>query len=65
MTLHCTQNGNFEELQCDSGVCWCADEYGGDPLIGTTVVHDGLWKLLPCCEYMSQLFELSQWLLFV
>ncbi|KAL1403270.1 hypothetical protein pipiens_005746 [Culex pipiens pipiens] len=48
VTLHCTQNGNFEELQCDSGVCWCADEYGGDPLIGTTVVHDGLWKLLPC-----------------
>ncbi|XP_058828728.1 uncharacterized protein LOC131688467 [Topomyia yanbarensis] len=48
VSLHCTQNGNYEELQCDSGVCWCADEYSGDPLVGATVVHSSLWKLLPC-----------------
>ncbi|XP_055538018.1 uncharacterized protein LOC129725806 [Wyeomyia smithii] len=48
VTLHCTQNGNYEELQCDSGVCWCADQHSGDPLVGTTVVHASLWQLLPC-----------------
>uniref|UniRef100_A0A182TCP7 Thyroglobulin type-1 domain-containing protein n=1 Tax=Anopheles maculatus TaxID=74869 RepID=A0A182TCP7_9DIPT len=41
-------NGNFEELQCDSGLCWCADEFTGSVQLGTTVVHDSLWQLLPC-----------------
>uniref|UniRef100_A0A182YD27 Thyroglobulin type-1 domain-containing protein n=1 Tax=Anopheles stephensi TaxID=30069 RepID=A0A182YD27_ANOST len=48
VTLHCTQNGNYEELQCDSGLCWCADEFTGSVQLGTTVVHDSLWQLLPC-----------------
>ncbi|XP_055610049.1 thyroglobulin-like [Uranotaenia lowii] len=48
VTLHCAQNGNFEELQCDSGFCWCADEFDGVPLLGTSVVPEGLWKFLPC-----------------
>ncbi|XP_055628410.1 uncharacterized protein LOC129769902 [Toxorhynchites rutilus septentrionalis] len=48
VTLHCTQNGNFEDLQCDSGVCWCANRYSGNPLVGTTVVQESLWTSLPC-----------------
>uniref|UniRef100_A0A182K001 Thyroglobulin type-1 domain-containing protein n=1 Tax=Anopheles christyi TaxID=43041 RepID=A0A182K001_9DIPT len=48
VTLHCTQNGNYEELQCDSGLCWCADELTGRVQLGTTVVHESLWQLLPC-----------------
>ena len=24
MSLHCDEFGNFEELQCDNGNCWCA-----------------------------------------
>lgn len=60
VTLHCTQNGNFEELQCDSGLCWCADEYSGNPLVGTTVVQESLWTLLPCCEYFDPLHDVKQ-----
>ncbi|XP_049542748.1 uncharacterized protein LOC125955652 [Anopheles darlingi] len=48
VTLHCTQNGNYEELQCDSGLCWCADEFTGSVQLGTMVVHESLWTLLPC-----------------
>lgn len=57
VTLHCTQNGNYEELQCDSGLCWCADELTGSVQLGTTVVHESLWELLPCCEYACALTE--------
>lgn len=49
VTLHCARNGNYEQLQCDSGVCWCADPKTGVTLPGTRVVQEGLWKLLPCC----------------
>lgn len=49
VTLHCARNGNYEQLQCDSGVCWCADPKTGVTLPGTRVVQKGLWKLLPCC----------------
>lgn len=50
VTLHCARNGNYEKLQCDSGVCWCADPKTGVTLPGTRVVPRGLWNLLPCCK---------------
>lgn len=50
VTLHCKSNGDFEALQCDSGVCWCADETTGNLVDGTLAVPDDLWTLLPCCK---------------
>lgn len=50
VTLHCRANGDFEPLQCDSGVCWCAREKTGEILTDTFAVPEELWKLLPCCE---------------
>lgn len=50
-TLHCTQNGNFEELQCDSEICWCADEFTGNVQNGTIAVPESMWTMLPCCMY--------------
>lgn len=50
VTLHCQRNGNYEELQCDLGVCWCAEPKTGALKIGTAVVHESLWNLLPCCK---------------
>ena len=26
VTLHCTELGNYEKLQCDKGLCWCVEE---------------------------------------
>ena len=26
VTLHCTELGNYEKLQCDNGLCWCVEE---------------------------------------
>jgi Thyroglobulin type-1 repeat len=53
VTLHCTEEGNFDILQCDSGVCWCADEYTGEAL--GEVVPQPMMEMLPCCEYTSTL----------
>lgn len=51
VTLHCQPNGNFEELQCDAGICWCADASVGHILKGTVAVPDSLWTYLPCCAW--------------
>ncbi|GAB0090429.1 Thyroglobulin type-1 domain-containing protein [Sergentomyia squamirostris] len=48
VTLHCQQNGNYEELQCDSGTCWCADPATGFIEKDTIAVPEHLWTLLPC-----------------
>ncbi|CAG9804770.1 unnamed protein product [Chironomus riparius] len=48
VTLHCLDNGNYERLQCDSGICWCADEITGYIEIETVAVPDSLWTFLPC-----------------
>ncbi|XP_063702893.1 uncharacterized protein LOC134832705 [Culicoides brevitarsis] len=47
-TLHCQQNGNYEELQCDGGACFCVDTKTGQLLAGTKVLPDNLWTKLPC-----------------
>ncbi|XP_058460510.1 uncharacterized protein LOC131436066 [Malaya genurostris] len=48
VTLHCTANGNFEELQCDGGVCWCANPATGEPWPKVPIVLPAMWKKLPC-----------------
>lgn len=50
VTLHCMPNGNFERLQCDMGICWCATEQQGHIEMGTVAVPESLWTYLPCCE---------------
>lgn len=47
-------NGNYEPLQCDSGVCWCADETTGRIVNGTRAVPQILWTKLPCCKWKIQ-----------
>lgn len=49
ITIHCDDWGNFEKLQCDQGLCWCADTYTGDPY--TPIVPEKLMERLPCCKY--------------
>lgn len=50
VTLHCLPNGNFEALQCDMGICWCADEQNGFVKPDTFAVPESLWTFLPCCK---------------
>jgi hypothetical protein len=47
-TLHCTSEGNYEPLQCDtdSALCYCVDEKTGKTNGG--VVPQMQWKKLPC-----------------
>lgn len=55
-TLHCDSNGNFEELQCDNGICWCAEPKTGQIQSDTIAVPESMWTMLPCCkcsEYIS------------
>lgn len=49
-TLHCLSNGNYEPLQCDSGICWCAEEKTGRIVNGTRAVPQTMWMKLPCCK---------------
>lgn len=58
-TLHCLPNGNFEELQCDNGICWCADERTGHVTNGSRAVPEHLWTALPCCK--SKTFVFLKW----
>lgn len=51
-TLHCDQNGNFEELQCDNGICWCAEPETGKIELDTIAVPESMWTMLPCCKYI-------------
>lgn len=51
VTLHCTSNGNYEELQCDRDICWCADPSTGALVEGTIIVPSTMWQALPCCKF--------------
>ncbi|XP_049874767.1 uncharacterized protein LOC126372878 isoform X2 [Pectinophora gossypiella] len=46
VTLHCTSAGDFEPLQCDDGLCWCAQPKTGQPT-GLPVLEQDM-SLLPC-----------------
>ncbi|XP_067004429.2 uncharacterized protein [Anabrus simplex] len=48
ITIHCTEGGDFDELQCDNHICWCADPRTGNPQ--TRVVPETMMKLLPCYD---------------
>lgn len=52
ITLHCSEDGNYDILQCDSGVCWCADEITGEAL--GEVVPQPMMEMLPCREYLHK-----------
>lgn len=49
VSLHCAKNGDYEPLQCDDGMCWCAEPSTGQPTV--TPVLEADMKLLPCCKY--------------
>lgn len=54
MTLHCAPNGDYEPLQCDDGMCWCAEPKTGQPTVSPVVEDD--MKILPCCMYLELFF---------
>uniref|UniRef100_A0A0K0DLK1 Thyroglobulin type-1 domain-containing protein n=1 Tax=Angiostrongylus cantonensis TaxID=6313 RepID=A0A0K0DLK1_ANGCA len=36
----CDQNGQFEQIQCDDGVCFCVDVANGEEIPGTRTAND-------------------------
>lgn len=48
LTYHCSSNGNFEPLQCNRGMCYCANVLSGQPI--SYAVSAPMWKTLPCCK---------------
>merc|ERR1719341_2056579 len=52
VSLHCDDFGNFEELQCDNGNCWCVLQQTGKAV--STVVPESLVMLLPCFNGLDQ-----------
>ncbi|KAJ8962529.1 hypothetical protein NQ318_000920 [Aromia moschata] len=46
VSFHCDDMGNYEELQCDSGLCWCVEPKTGD--LTAPVVPEKAMDKLPC-----------------
>ena len=46
VTLHCTETGDYDALQCDKELCWCVNTISGKPV--SIVVPESLITLLPC-----------------
>jgi len=46
ITMHCSEDGHFEEIQCDKGMCWCVDPETGDST--SRVVPETVISMLPC-----------------
>ncbi|XP_061715330.1 uncharacterized protein LOC133523667 [Cydia pomonella] len=46
VTLHCTRTGDYEPLQCDNGLCWCAQPSSGQPTVQPVLQTN--MKRLPC-----------------
>ncbi|KAF7997592.1 hypothetical protein HCN44_006163 [Aphidius gifuensis] len=46
LSIHCTENGNYDELQCDNGLCWCVVPETGK--LVEKVYPESMMKLLPC-----------------
>lgn len=47
MSLHCTTTGDYEPLQCDEDMCWCAEPKTGQPTVSPVPQDD--MERLPCC----------------
>ncbi|KAK0157205.1 hypothetical protein PV327_011336, partial [Microctonus hyperodae] len=47
VSLHCSENGNYEELQCDNGLCWCVESKTGKPT--QRIYPESVMNYLPCC----------------
>lgn len=54
--LRCAQNGNYEELQCTTKLCWCADPLTGQQVNGSRIVPREWWHTLECCTYRIRNF---------
>lgn len=52
VSLHCTETGDYEPLQCDSGLCWCAESKTGQPT-APPVLEDDM-RRLPCYNPAQQ-----------
>ncbi|KAG8230537.1 hypothetical protein J437_LFUL011539 [Ladona fulva] len=52
VSLHCSSNGNYEEMQCDDSLCWCADSTTGLPL--AEVVPETMISMLPCADKIEE-----------
>lgn len=48
VSLHCLENGNYEELQCDNGLCWCVEPKTGKPT--QRIYPESVMIYLPCCK---------------
>ncbi|CAH1179572.1 unnamed protein product [Phaedon cochleariae] len=48
VSFHCDSKGNFEKMQCDSGLCWCADPKTGE--LVSAVVPERVMPKLPCYD---------------
>ncbi|XP_046747395.1 uncharacterized protein LOC124411902 [Diprion similis] len=46
VSLHCSSDGNYEELQCDNGLCWCVEAMTGEPT--ERVYPESMMTYLPC-----------------
>ncbi|KAJ8966780.1 hypothetical protein NQ314_003318 [Rhamnusium bicolor] len=48
VSFHCDSMGNYEKLQCDSGLCWCAEPKTGE--LTAPIVPEKAMIKLPCCK---------------
>ena len=39
VSLHCTQEGSYETLQCDKGRCWCVEEKTGQIFVSMSTIR--------------------------
>ena len=46
VSLHCTEAGGWESLQCDKELCWCVNTVSGAAI--SNVLPESLITLLPC-----------------
>jgi len=58
VSLHCDEKGNYEELQCDKGRCWCIQPKTGEAT--SIVLPVTLWHLLPCYTRFTQEVEVGK-----
>lgn len=48
LSIHCSEDGNYDELQCDNGLCWCVEPKTGK--LVEKVYPESMINLLPCCK---------------